>query len=262
MTPETILLIGRETSNAREVLETHARRLERRSVADSVVVAIYGNEPVADLRPQFEEMPDGTAYAVPMTVAHTPDTTDGVPAALSYLPGPVRYCEPPGRSPAITEALRRRAEEQVPAAEDVTLVLAGFGSGSKPYQRQTADYHAARLREQSGYGEVLTCYLLQDPAVECVRYGISNERSVAVPLFLTRTEATERRIPEALELGRGALEYADPLGTHERVTDAVHAEVAKQRALAPADTDRTASFEARLAATRQPVATDGDGGRR
>lgn len=262
MTPETILLIGRETSNAREVLETHARRLERRGAADGVVVATYGSEPVAELRPQLEAVPDGTSYAVPMTVAHTPDTTEAVPAALSYVPGTVRYCEPPGRSPAITEALRQRAGDLVPAAEGVTLVLVGFGSGSKPYHRQAADYHAARLREQSDYGEVLTCYLLQDPAVECVRYGISTERSVAVPLFLTRTEATERRIPEALEPGRGALEYADPLGTHERVTDAVEAAVAQQRVLSGDGADPAASFEGRLAATQRPVATDGDGGRR
>lgn len=259
MTSESILLIGRETRNAREVLGTHADRLGRRAVADDVEVATYGSEPDRELREQLEGITADRVYAVPMCVAHTYDTTDGVPAALSYVPGDVRYCEPVGRSPAVTELIEERGGDLVPASEDASLVLVGFGSSSKPYHRQATDYHAARLREGSDYGEVVTCYLLQNPAVECVRYNVTRDRAVAVPLFLTRTEATEERIPEELELGRGGIEYADPLGGHPRMTDAVHAEVEKQRALASGDAAPGASFEGRLARTRRPVATDGEG---
>ncbi|MFC7197472.1 sirohydrochlorin chelatase [Halosimplex aquaticum] len=96
----------------------------------------------------------------------------------------------------------------------MSLVLVGFGSSSKPHHRRTADYHAERLRERTDYGAVLTCYLLQNPAVECVRYGVSTDRAVAVPLFLARSEATEERVPTELELDRGGIEYAEPLGAH------------------------------------------------
>jgi sirohydrochlorin ferrochelatase len=259
MTSESILLIGRDTRNANEVLETHADRLDRRAIVDGVEVATYENEPVRELRDQFEGIVADTVYAVPVCTAHTYETINGVPAALSSVSGEVRYCEPLGRSPAVTEVIEERGTDLMPAAEDVSLILVGFGSGSKPYHRQTVDYHAARLREKSDYGEVLTCYLLQNPAVECVRYTVTNERSVAVPLFLARTEATESRIPEELELGRGGIEYADPLGEHPRMTDAVHAEVEKQRALASDETAPAGSFEARLTRTRRPVATDGEG---
>jgi sirohydrochlorin ferrochelatase len=262
MTSESILLIGRDTRNAHEVLGAHADRLDRRAIVDDIRVATYGTEPVRDLRGQFEELTADTVYAVPVCTAHTYETTNGVPAALSFVPGEVRYCEPLGRSPAVTEVIEERGTGLVPATEDASLVLVGFGSGSKPYHRQTADYHAARLRDQSDYGEVLTCYLLQNPAVECVRYTVTNERSGAVPLFLARTEATESRIPEELELGRGGIEYADPLGDHPRITDAVHAEVEKQRALAFDETTPADSFEAQLTRTRRPVATDGEGIRR
>jgi sirohydrochlorin ferrochelatase len=259
MTSESILLIGRDTRDAREVLETHADRLDRRATVDDVEVATYETEPIRELREPFEGIAAETVYAVPMCAAHTYDTIDGVPAALSFVSGAVRYCEPLGRSPAVTEVIEERGTDLVPATDDVSLILVGFGSSSKPYHRQTTEYHAARLREQSDYGEVLTCYLLQNPAVECVRYNTTNDRSVAVPLFLTRTEATEERIPEELELARGGIEYADPLGEHPRITDAVHAEVEKQRALAFDDADPTASFEAHLTRTRRPVATDGEG---
>ena len=259
MTTESILLIGRETRNAREVLEAHAGRLGRRGVVDDVEIATYESEPIRELEGELERISGDTVYAVPMCVAHSHDTITGVPAALSYVSGDVHYCEPPGQSPAVTEVLKEKAESLIPASEDASLVLVGFGSSSKPYHRQTTDYHATRLREQSGYGEVLTCYLLQNPTVECVRYNTTGNQSVAVPLFLTRTEATENRIPAELELARGGVEYADPLGAHPRMTDAVHAEVEKQRALVVDDAARAASFEAQLTRTQRPVATDGEG---
>ncbi|MEF8862506.1 MAG: CbiX/SirB N-terminal domain-containing protein [Haloarculaceae archaeon] len=259
MTSESILLIGRDARNAREMLDTHADRLDRRAIVDDVEVATYETEPIRELRDQFGKIAADTVYAVPVCTAHTHDTTNGVPAALSFVSGEVRYCEPLGRSPAVTEVIEERGTDLISASEDVSLILVGFGSGSKPYHRQTVDYHAARLRDQSDYGEVLTCYLLQNPAVECVRYNATNDRSVAVPLFLARTEATESRIPEELELTRGGIEYADPLGEHPRITDAVHAEIEKQRALAFDETAHTASFEAQLTRTRRPVATDGEG---
>lgn len=259
MPTETLLLIGRETGNAREVFETHAERLGRRSAVDEVEVATYETEPVRELQDRLRAVAGDRVYAVPMCAAHTHDTTDGVPGALSYVPGTVRYCEPLGRSPAVTEVLAERGTDLVPAAEDASLVLVGFGSSSKPYHRQTAEYHAARLREQSAYGEVLTCYLLQNPAVECVRYNVSTRHAVAVPLFVARSEATERRVPDELELDRGGIEYADPLGDHPRITDAIHAEFRKQRALAADETSVPATFEARLARTQHPVATDGEG---
>jgi sirohydrochlorin ferrochelatase len=255
MSSETVLLVGRESHDAERVLWSHADRLARRGVAADVTVATYETEPVRELRDQFESLSGETVYAVPMCVAHSHETTEGVPAALSYVPGEVRYCEPPGRSPAVTEALEREGTSLVAAEEDASLVLVGFGSASKPYHRQTADYHAARLRDGSDYGEVVTCYLLQNPAVECVRYTLSGERAVAVPLFLHRSEATERRIPEALEPDRGGLAYADPLGDSPRVTDAVAAAVEKRRTLA-AETD---AFEDRLTQSRRPLATDGEG---
>lgn len=259
MTDEALLLIGRGTARARELLETHADRLRRRCGVDEVRALTYESEPVRELRAELSAVAADRVFALPMCVAHTYDTVDGLPAALSYVPGEVRYCEPVGRSPAVTDAVARRARELVSAGDDASLVLVGFGSSSKPYHRQAVEYHAARLREESAYGDVLTCYLLQNPAVECVRYNVSTDRAVVVPLFLIPSEATEEEIPAKLELGRGGVAYADPLGDDRRVTDAVHAEVEKQRVLSAAGGDAPASFESSLTRGRRPVATDGEG---
>lgn len=258
MATESILLLGRESRGTDEVLATHADRLARRSDATDIVTATYEQEPVRELRETVEAIDTDTVYAVPMCAAHTYDTVNDIPAVLSYATGDVRYCEPVGQSPAVTDVLAERAESEVSPGADASLVLVGFGSGSQPYNKQTTDYHASRLRERSAYDAVLTCYLLQNPAVECVRYNVQTSRAVAVPLFVARSEATESRIPEQLELGRGGMAYADPLGEHPRVTDAVLAEVEKQRSLA-ADAADNRGFEATLTDDQRPVATDGEG---
>lgn len=259
MTSEAILLIGRRTIHSQEPFEIHADRLSRRNIVDEVHTATYENEPVRELRDQLAELSADRVYAVPMCAAHTFDTLGDLPAALSHVPGVVQYCEPIGQSPAVTDVLTSRGTDLISGGEDVSFVLVSFGSSSKPYQRQTTEYHATRIEEQSDYGEVVTCYLLQNPTVECVRYNVSNSEVVAVPLFLTRNEATEEKIPEKLELERGGIEYADPLGDHARITDAIHAEFEKQRILALGDEPPTTSFEAQLTHNRHSVATDGEG---
>ena len=260
MTTEAILLVGRGAARTRTVLKTHAERLEHRT-GTTVRVATYEHEPVCELRDSLTRINAERVYAVPVRLAHTYETLEDLPAALSTLAGSVRYCEPIGRSPALTDLVVERATALQPAAADVSLVLVGFGSSAKPYHRQMAAYHAARLDEGSDYGEVLACYLHQNPTVECVRYTIENDAAVAVPLFLTHTAATTEAIPAKLELDRGGIAYAEPFGDHPRVTDAIHAEVAKQRALA--DDGRhdapSGTFETRLTETRRPVATDGEG---
>ena len=257
MTTETLLLVGREDGNAREVFETHAERLADRAAVDRVEVATYESEPHRELGDRLRSLTADRVYAVPMCAAHTRDTLDAVPRALSVVPGDVYYCDPPGESPAVTDVLAERARALRSGDEDVSLVLVGFGSSSNRHHRRTGGYHAGRLRRRSEYDEVVTCYLVQNPTVECVRYNVSNPETVAVPLFVARSEATEQRIPAALELDRGGVEYAAPLETHPRLTDAIHAAVARRRTLADAGTGADAGLT-----TTPPVATDGEGGRR
>jgi sirohydrochlorin ferrochelatase len=254
---DALVLIARDTAQARDVVGTHASRLRSSSVADSVRTAYYEHDPVHELGDEFADVDAETVYALPTTVAHTYETTDDIPAALAECSGEVHYCEPVGRSPGITGAVRERAAERAPDAD--SLVLVGLGNSALPYGRQTVEYHASRLKDGGDYGEVVTCYLLQNPAVECARYNVTGENPVVVPLFLAGGQATEEEIPRKLELDRGGLAYADALGTHRRVTDAIRAEVETQRVLA--EGSRPPSFEATLTMHAQPMATDGRGAR-
>ena len=73
------------------------------------------------------------------------------------------------------------------------------------------------------------------------------------------SEATRERIPSALEVDRGGIEYAEPLLDHPGVTDALAAEVEKQRSLATGGSSSPQTFEATLTESQRPVATDGEG---
>jgi sirohydrochlorin ferrochelatase len=221
-----------------------------------VRVVTYGPDPIADLRGTLSEVAADRAFAVPVCPAHTHETTDAVPRALSYLDADTRYCEPVGRHPAITAALGERATAALDPGPDAGLALVGLGNSAGSYSRRLVETHADRLRERTDFGAVRCCYLLQNPAVECVRYSLPTDRAVVVPVFISPGPATEASIPERLDLDRGGLAYADPLGTHPAVTDAIEAAVNGERA---ADGMAPSSFENALADARSPLATDGEG---
>jgi sirohydrochlorin ferrochelatase len=252
MTDEMLLLVGRAAPDTREVGETHARRLKRRGVVDDATVACYEQDPERELADELAVCSAETVYAAPLTAAHTHETATEIPAALRHVPSDVAYLDPVGREPAITDVIAERAAERLPPVEPTSLALVGFGNSARDSGREVVEYHARRLREHSDYAEVTTSYLLQNPAVECARYGVSNDRVVAVPLFFAHNPTTQEQIPAKLELDRGGIAYADPLRTHERVTDAL------QNAI---ETRRTTP-ESELATsddTVQAVATDGNG---
>ena len=259
MTEDTLVLIGRTGTHDVETLRSHATRLERRGAVDGTHVATYAEEPARELRDELGELSADRFFVLPAAVAHSRETTDVLPGTVPTLDGDVRYCEPIGRSPVLTRLIFERASAHVTPGEDATLVLVGQGNSSQPYSRQMTEYHASRLAAESEYAAVETCYLLQNPAVECVRYTVSTSEAVAVPLFLTENETTEKHVPAKLELDRGGIAYTDPFGDHQLVTDAIQGELDRQRAFATDEAGRPASFEDVLVQRHQSVATDGDG---
>lgn len=251
MTDETLLLVGRATPDTREVGETHARRLERRDVVDDAMVVCYEQDPERELADELASRSAETVYAAPLTAAHTHETATEIPAALRHVRGDVAYLDPIGRESGVTDALADRAAERLPPVEPTSLALIGFGNSARDCGREVVEYHARRLRKRTDYDEVTTSFLLQNPAVECARYGVTNDRVVAVPLFLAHNPTTREQIPTKLELDRGGIAYADPLRTHEGVTDVLE-DVIERRRAAP-ESGPT------VEGTVQPVATDGNG---
>lgn len=256
MTSDALLLIGRATGRAEPVLQAHASRLVARGVVDESYVATYDVDPAAELPDQLAAVDADRVFAVPTSVAHTNDSVGELPGLLATIDADVRYCEPLGRSPAVTRLLRQRAEAVGAGESRTSVALVGLGSSAGPHSRQVLEYHAERLR--ATFDEVRCCFLVQNPTVECVRYNVTNDRVVAVPVFLSACEATEQRIPEKLELERGGVAYAEPLGTDPLVSDAIEARIVPERVV-ERDGPTPNSYEDSLVRTRPRLATDGQG---
>ncbi|QSX01113.1 CbiX/SirB N-terminal domain-containing protein [Haloterrigena alkaliphila] len=228
----TLIVIGRETGESNKTIETHVGRLRERDIANTVRAERFDEtqNPAIDGDGRTDDN-DEEVFVVPMSLVETNETRTTVPRVASAISDAACLCGPIGQNPAITDAIADRAAEQLEPGPDVSLVLVGLGSSSMPHERLTIEYHERRLRDQTGYGEVTSAYLVQDPAVECARYNATNDRIVVVPVFITPSTTTEEEIPAKLELDRDDVKYTDPLGTHPRVTDAIHSEVAKQHVL-------------------------------
>jgi sirohydrochlorin ferrochelatase len=234
----TLMLTGRQTERVERTIETHAARLRDRDVAETVVTERFDGANGERRADEHVELDDEDVYVVPMTTARTTETEEVIRLIASAVADAAVICNPIGRSPAVTEVIADRATDHFEPSADTSLVLVGLGSSFLPYQRRVVEYHRCRLAARTAYGEVTASYLLQDPAVECVPYNVSGEDVVAVPVFVTPSEVTREAIPDRLDLGSADIAYADPLGIHPRLTDAIQAEVTKRHVLESQDAER------------------------
>jgi sirohydrochlorin ferrochelatase len=248
MSTDALVLLARDTPHGRTVARTHANRLRDRLAVDHVHTAFHDGDPRQDL--DLPELSVDEIYTVPLRIGHTYATLEDYPAAFASQPAAVNCRGPAGDTSIVTDALLDRARAVTAAPE--TILLVGLGHSRLDHARMAVERHASRLRERSSVTSVETCYLLQNPTVECARYSISQEPAVAVPAFCASCPATREEIPRKLELDRGGLAYADPVGEHPALTTAIHADIEKQRVLSDASAGES---------TRPPraLATDGLG---
>jgi sirohydrochlorin ferrochelatase len=238
----TLLLVGRHTDGSSRAIDAHAERLRDRGVAASVRGVRYDRTHAVDgdgtALSEASAHDDGDVFLLPAVVANTRGTRHAVRSIAASISAPVCVCDPIGRAPVVSRLLLERAEEAAEPSGDTALVLVGFDSESSPPEsRETLEYHARRLRERSGYGDVGSCYLLRDPSVECAQYNVSERRIAVVPAFVSPGPAIEAEIRAKIRDDSDRVSYADPLGTHPRLTDAMHAAVTKRCVLEARDRD-------------------------
>lgn len=249
---DALVLIGRETAGSAAVLETHARRLRDRGVADSVHTVQYDSNPGRSLREAVADLDAAQMYVVPTALDRSRLDASRIREAADRAS--IHVCEPVGRSPAVTDVLVERARERADVPSETTVILAGLGRGCDDGTAPAAAYHAERMRESTTFDQVLTCYLVQEPSPECVGLDAVNDEAVVVPLFLADCEATDDRLPDVVDADGLTVAHADPLGTHTRVTDGVAGEVARMRVIAEA-----ADAGAVTADDSPTIAADGNG---
>lgn len=115
---------------------------------------------------------------------------------------------------------------------DATLVIVGHGSTLNAESAAPTHQHADAIRRRGIFGQVLTCFWKEEPAICAVLRGAYLPRVFIVPLFISEGYFTEQVIPRELgfcqngekdfprvqKRGGQTLYYCGPVGTHESMT--------------------------------------------
>jgi sirohydrochlorin cobaltochelatase len=141
-------------------------------VFGEVYCAFWKEEP--SLRQVLHMIDSDDIYVVPNFISEGYFTRTVIPRELE-LTGPVtqrdgrtiKYCEPAGSHPRMTELLLRRAAEIAPGVppEETTLYIVGHGTNLNDNSAVAAKREVERIRETSGYAQVLNAYMEEEPLI-------------------------------------------------------------------------------------------------
>ena len=108
------------------------------------------------------------------------------------------------------------------------LVLVGHGSQRHPDSSAPLFAHAERIRERGIFEEVHTAFWKEEPALWDVRHVVEADVAYVVPALTSEGYFADEVFPRELGVGyresgsspwQPELRYAEPVGTHESMTD-------------------------------------------
>jgi sirohydrochlorin cobaltochelatase len=109
-----------------------------------------------------------------------------------------------------------------------TLVLIGHGSTLNADSSAPTHQHADELKRRKIFGQVLTAFWKEEPAICAVLRAAYEPRVFCVPLFISEGYFTEEVIPRELGFetgqrvmrkGEQTIHYCGPIGTHPSMTE-------------------------------------------
>ena len=183
----------------------HVDALARRGVFAEVHPAFWKEEP--SLRQVLHMIDQDDIYVVPNFISEGYFTRTVVPRELE-LRGPVtqlgrrvvKYCEPVGNHPRMTELLLRRAAEVAPGVppEQTTLFIVGHGTDLNDNSAVAAKREVERIRATDRYAEVFNAYMEEEPFIAQWDQIGTQPHVVVVPFFIADGLHSYQDIPVLL----------------------------------------------------------------
>jgi sirohydrochlorin cobaltochelatase len=195
------------------------------------------------------EAPD--VYIVPNFISEGYFTANVIPRELG-LAGPItltnrqtlRYCEPVGNDPRMTDLLLHRAAEVVDDAppQETSLMIAAHGTGLNENSAVAAKRQVAAIRARGIYPEVIAAFMEEPPEISEWAKLTTKKYVVVVPFFISDGLHSYQDIPSLLgiqnehsapasqqevfrrnpyELHSRRLYYARAIGTDPRMADII-----------------------------------------
>jgi sirohydrochlorin cobaltochelatase len=189
----------------------HTDEIRRRGHFAEVACAFWKEEPSYRQVLKMVESPE--VYIVPNFISEGYFTQKIIPreleleGALTTLPGGnglpqrvLKYCEPVGNHPAMTELLLHRAREVAPGIDPRTasLVIVGHGTSLNENSGLAVKEQVARIQERSEYAEVLGMFMEEDPFVTDWQKLTSAPEVIVVPFFVSDGLHSYQDIPVLL----------------------------------------------------------------
>jgi len=152
-------------------------------------------------------------------------------------PPTVRYADPVGTHPAMTDVISARARRMLEGVSlaDTALAVIGHGTERNPNSADAVYDHVEAVRERDTFAEVGALFMDEAPYVEDALDRFDADELAVVPLFAADGFHTQDEIPELLGLtddprtdypipgtvGGRRIWYASAVGTDPLVVDVV-----------------------------------------
>ncbi len=227
----------------------HVERIARLGLFGEVYPAFWKEEP--SFRQVLHMVDRSDIYIVPNFISEGYFTRTIIPREFG-LAGPIterngqtlKYCEPAGSHPQMTELLLARAAQAAPTAppEQTSLIIVGHGTDLNDNSAAAAKREVAKIRALGRYAEVLNAYMEEAPFIARWDEIASQPHVVVVPFFISDGLHSYQDIPVLLgleaEVGPAAsqreifrrnpyelrgriLSYASAIGTEPRFAELI-----------------------------------------
>lgn len=232
----------------------HARTIRERNLFREVHACFWKEEP--SLREVLRMVESHEVYVVPNFISEGYFTRTVIPRELG-LSGPVshlgrhtvKYCEPVGSHPHMTDVLLRRARETAPGVPPsaTSLFIVGHGTDLNDNSAAAAKEQVAKIAALGEYAEVISSYMEEAPLISDWDKVSSQPNVVVVPFFIADGLHSYEDIPVLLgieqttgvaashaevfrrnpyELRGRRLFYASAVGTEAAIADVIVDQVA------------------------------------
>lgn len=183
----------------------HAENIRQRGIFREVATCFWMQEPSFREVLQMVESPE--IYVVPNFISEGYFTRTVIPREME-LDGrltvrggrTIKYCEPAGRHPLMTELLMKEARSvapDVPPAE-TSLLIVGHGTGLDANSAEAARFQAAEIASAGEYGEVAAAFMEEAPLIAEWDRLTSRPNVVVVPFFISDGLHSYQDIPVLL----------------------------------------------------------------
>jgi sirohydrochlorin cobaltochelatase len=150
----------------------HADAIRARGVFAEVATCFWKEEP--SMREVLRMVESDDVYVVPDFISEGYFTRTVIPREFG-LDGPltrrgfrtIKYCEPVGSHPRMTEVLLKRAAGTIPGvpAAETSLVIVGHGTSLNDNSAVAAKEQVRRIAALGIYGEVIAAYMEEPPLI-------------------------------------------------------------------------------------------------